>query len=127
MLSISLEPNEYITIGGDIVVKVSRMMGGRCILAIEADRSVPIVRSAVLERSGTPPPACVANQPPRKKHRYRPDAVFRWNDGRERAVSTLERMADRLEQNGSGDEAKILRTQLGQIVPAAWEEEAIKK
>ena len=48
MLSVSLEQGEYITIGGDIVVKVSKMARGRCFLAIEADRSLPIVRSAVL-------------------------------------------------------------------------------
>lgn len=62
MLSVSLEQGEYITIGGDIVVKVSKMARGRCFLAIEADRSLPIVRSAVLERDGTPPPACIISQ-----------------------------------------------------------------
>jgi len=127
MLSISLEPEQYVTIGDNIVVQVSRMVGGRCILAIEADRSLPIVRSAIHERVGTPPPACIAKQPPRKKHRYRVDAVFHWNEDRERAVSKLERMAERLERNGSGEEARILRTQIEQIVPAIWEEEVVKK
>ena len=126
MLSISLGPEQYVTIGENIVVKVSKMMGGRCILAIEADRSLPVVRGTVLERGGTPPPACIAQQPPPRKRRHRPDALFRWNSDRERAVSALQRVADRLEQNGSGDEARILRTQLEQIVPAAWEEEAVR-
>ena len=60
MLSISLGPEEYVTIGDDIVVKVSRMAKGRCFLAIEADRTVPIVRGTVREREGAPPPECIA-------------------------------------------------------------------
>ncbi len=59
MLSISLAPDEYITINGDIVVKVSKIARGRCFLAIEADRDIPILRSSVLERNGTPPPSCI--------------------------------------------------------------------
>ena len=65
MLSISLEPNEYVTIGGGIVVKVVKMERGRCFLAIEADKSIPILRGAVLERNGAPPPACLAKRPAR--------------------------------------------------------------
>lgn len=123
MLSISLEPEEYFTINGDIVIKFSKMTRGRCFLAIQADRSIPIVRGEVLERNGTPPPACITARPPRKKHRYRPEAVFRWNEDRERAVRAMEKIADRLEQNGSGGEADSLRRQIEQIVPAAWEDE----
>lgn len=63
MLSISLQPNEYITIG-DIVVKLSRLSGDRCYLAIEADKSIPIVRGTVLEREGGTRPACLT--PPGK-------------------------------------------------------------
>lgn len=122
MLSISLEPEEYVTIG-DVVVKVSRMAGGRCFLAIEADRSIPIVRGSVRERNGAPPPACITNRPPRKRPRYKPEAIFRWNADRERAVRTMEKVADRLEREGAEDEARILRAQLDQIVPAIWEEE----
>ncbi len=59
MLSISLGPEEYVTIG-DVVVKFTKVARGRCFLAIEADRSVPIVRGKVLERNGTPPPDCIA-------------------------------------------------------------------
>ena len=59
MLSISLAPDEYITINGDIVVKVSKIARGRCFLAIEADRDIPILRSSVLERNGTPRPSCI--------------------------------------------------------------------
>ena len=126
MLTISLEPEEYVMIG-DIVVKVCKMARGRCFLGIEADRSIPIVRSAVLERGGAPPPPCVITPPPRKKPRYQPDALFRWNDDRERAARRLQRMADRLEEGGSGEEARLLRAQLDQIVPNVWEEELSEK
>lgn len=68
MLSISLSPGEYLTINGDIVVKVSKIAKGRCFLAVEAERTIPIVRSAVLERNGIPPPACIKPDLPRKKH-----------------------------------------------------------
>ena len=127
MLSISLEPEEYFTINGDIVVKFSKMSRGRCFLAIEADRSIPIVRGTVLERDGNPPPACIKKLPPKKKPKYKPEAIFRWNDDRERAVRTMEKVAERLERNGSGDEAKIIRSQIEQIVPAMWEDEVPMK
>ena len=127
MLSISLEPEEYFTINGDIVVKFSKMSRGRCFLAIEADRSIPIVRGTVLERDGNPPPACIKKLPPKKKPKYKPEAIFRWNDDRERAVRTMEKVAERLEQNGSKDEAQVLRAQIDQIVPAMWEEDIASK
>lgn len=120
MLAISLEPGEYLTINGDIVVKLSKIARGRCFLAIEADRSVPIVRGAVLERNGTPPPTCI-QKPPRKKS-WKPGLTFRWDDSRERAVNKLEALACRLEDSGAKEDAKLLRTQLEQIVPAVWED-----
>ncbi len=123
MLSISLGPEEYVTIGDDIVVKVSRMAKGRCFLAIEADRTVPIVRGTVREREGAPPPECIAARPPRKRPRCKPDAVYRWNDDRERAVRIIEKMADQLEEKGAAKAARLLRMQVDQLVPDAWEEE----
>lgn len=126
MLSISLEPEEYVTIG-DIVVKVAKMTRGRCFLCIDADRSIPIVRSAVLERNGMPPPACLLNLPSRKRPKYRREAIFRWNDDRERAVNKLYKLADQLEKNGADEEARLLCAQLAQIVPASWEEELPEK
>ncbi len=47
-----------------------------------------IVRGAVLERNGNPPPPCLAKLPARKKGSYRPEAIYRWNDQRGRAVYT---------------------------------------
>lgn len=127
MLSISLEPGEYITIGDSAVVMVSRLLRGRCFLAIEADRSIPIVRSAVLERNGTPPPSCVVKLPPRKRPKYKHDAVFQWNNDRERAARIIQKAADHLEESGDGDTAKLLRAQLEQLVPQTWEEELFRK
>lgn len=66
MLSLTLEPNDYITINGNIVVEVVKTAHGRCILAIDADKSIPIVRGAVLERMGGERPACL-NRPREKK------------------------------------------------------------
>ena len=122
MLKLTLLPDEYLMIGDSIVVQLSRVAGGRADLAIDAPRTVPIVRGAVLERDGGQRPACLA-PPARTKARYHRDQIFRWNDDRERAVRVMKRVIDRLEENGAGDEAGILRTQLDRIIPAFWEED----
>ena len=54
MLQLSLRPGEYLTIHGDIVVQLAQLSGSRAFLRVEADRSIPIVRGKVLERSGLP-------------------------------------------------------------------------
>lgn len=66
MLSLSLEPDDYITINGNTVVKYVKTARGRCFLAIDADKSIPIVRGAVLERMGGERPACL-NRPREKE------------------------------------------------------------
>ena len=48
MLKLTLLPDEYVTINGDIVVQLCRVAGGRADVAVHADRSVPIVRGEVL-------------------------------------------------------------------------------
>lgn len=121
MLKLTLLPDEYLTVNGDIVVQLLRVAGGRADVAVEAPREMPIVRGAVLERSGGQRPACLA-PPPKKKPRYYRDQVFRWNDDRERAVRAMKRVFDRLEEQGSVEEAKVLRTQLDRIIPAFWED-----
>jgi len=123
MLAISLEPEEYITIGDDIVVKFSKAARGRCFLAVEADRSIPIVRGAVRERNGTPPPACITTHAPRKKPAPRPEPLLRWNGDRERAARAMEQLADLLEERGEKAEAQALRGQLARLVPAPGEGE----
>lgn len=121
MLKLTLLPNEYLVIGDNTVVQLARIAGGRADLAIDAPRTVPIVRGAVLERDGGQRPACLA-PPARTKARYHRDQIFRWNDDRERALRVMKRVIDRLEENGAGDEAGILRTQLDRLIPAFWEE-----
>lgn len=126
MLKLTLLPDDYLTINGDIVVQLSRVAGGHADLAIHAARDVPILRGAVLERQGGKRPDCLA-PPPKKKPRSYRDQVFRWNDDRERAVRVMKRVMDRLDQNGAGEEAEILRKQLACIVPAVWEEDLAGK
>ena len=122
MLKLSLLPDEYLVINDSIVVQLSRVAGGRADLAIDAPKSVPIVRGAVLERNGGMRPGCLA-PPPRKKARTYRDQVFRWNDDRERAVRAMKLVFDRLEENGSDEEAEALRKQLDRIIPAFWEDD----
>lgn len=126
MLKLTLLPDEYLTVNGDIVVQLLRVAGGRADVAVEAPREMPIVRGAVLERSGGQRPACLA-PPPKKKPRYYRDQVFRWNDDRERAVRAMKRVFDRLEEQGSIEEAKVLRTQLDRIIPAFWEDDLAER
>ena len=123
MLCITMRRGEYFTVDGDTVILVDQLSGERAHLTIHAPRDVAIVRGAVLERSGNPPPACLAELSARKRAKYRPEAVFRWNSEREKAVRRMEQVAERLEKSGSMDEAEILRAQLAQIVPAVWEDD----
>lgn len=123
MLCITMKRGEYFTVDGDTVILFDQLSGERAHLTIHAPKEVAIVRGAVLERGGNPPPACLAQLSARRKARYRPESVFHWNDERERAVRRLRQMAERLEARGETDEAKVLRDQLEQIVPTVWEDE----
>lgn len=122
MLKLTLLPDEYVTIGGDVVVQLTRVAGGRADVAVYANRSVPVMRGTVLERQGGQRPACLA-PPPRTRARYCRDQVFRWNDDRERAVRAMKETFRRMEENGSAEEAAALRRQLDRIIPAVWEDE----
>ena len=126
MLCITMKRSEYFTVGGDTVILFDQLSGERAHLTIHAPREVAIVRGEVLERRGGQRPACLAKLLPRKKPKYKP-AAFLWNDGRERAVQALETLAAQLEESGGTDEAKLLREQLRQLVPAPWEEELTAK
>lgn len=48
MLVLSRKPQESITIGRDVVVKVVGVSGGRVRLAIEAPQSVRVMRQEIL-------------------------------------------------------------------------------
>lgn len=122
MLKLTLLPEEYLTIGGGIVVQLRRVAGGRADLWIDAPREVPVVRGTVLERNGGERPACLEPPSGRKPKGYR-DRIFRWNDDRERAVRAMKRIFDKLEADGAIEEVKALRTQLDRIIPNFWEED----
>lgn len=121
MLKLTLLPDEYLTINGDIVVQLTRVAGGRADVAVYADRSVPIVRGTVLEREGGERPACLA--PPKPKSHYYRDQIFRWNDDRERAVRAMRKIFQELEEKGLTREAAELQKQLERMIPAFWESE----
>ena len=127
MLCITMKRGEYFTVGGDTVVLFDQLSGERAHLTIHAPREVSIVRGEVLERQGGQRPACLASLPPRKKPKYKRAAVFLWNDGRERAIQALEKLAAQMEESGAAEEARLLREQLRQLVPAPWEEELTSK
>ena len=122
MLQLSLRPGEYLTIHGDIVVQLAQLSGSRAFLRVEADRSIPIVRGKVLERSGAPRPECLASRP-RSRARKGRDAVYHWSAERERAVRTMEQLLERMEAGDSREEAQALRAQLEHLLPTVWEEE----
>ena len=65
MLKLTLQEDEYLTINGDIVIHLAHASRSGAELAIEADRSIPIVRGDVLERQGYERPECL--NPKREK------------------------------------------------------------
>lgn len=58
MLMLGRNPEEYVVIGEDIVVKVVSADGGMK-LAIDAPKELPILRGEVYEKTHEPP-ACIA-------------------------------------------------------------------
>ncbi|MCI8526088.1 MAG: carbon storage regulator [Oscillospiraceae bacterium] len=121
MLNLSLLPEEYLTINGNIVVQATRVAGGRTYLAIHAPREMPVVRGTVWEREGGERPACLT-PPGGKRPRVYRDRFFPWNDDRERAAQAVRRLLDQLAQEGAEKTAAALRRQLERIVPAVWED-----
>lgn len=120
MLKLTLLPEDYLTIGGDIVVQLMRAGGGKADVAIQAPREVPVLRGAVLERQGGQRPACLEPPAKRKPHAHR-DQVFYWNVDRERAVRRMRNIFDQIERAGAPEAAQALRVQLERIIPAYWE------
>ena len=116
MLNLTLLPEEYITINGNIVLQVLRVAGGKVNLAVHADKSIPVVRGKVLERKGTDRPDCLIPSSG-KKAKTKRDQVVLWNDDKDRAVKRMLAAMERLEQQGSEEEVKILRQQLAYLVP----------
>ena len=117
MLKLTVLPEEYITINGNIVVQVVRVAGGKVNLAIYADKSIPVVRGKVLEREGSDRPDCLT-PPTGTKAKTRRDQVVLWNDDKDRAVKRMLAAMERLEQQGVAEEVNTLRKQLALIVPS---------
>ena len=67
MLCITMKRGEYFTVDGETVILFDQLSGERAHLTIHAPRNVAIVRGAVLERNGNPPPPCLAKLPARKR------------------------------------------------------------
>ncbi len=63
MLSLTLSPGEYVTIGDDVIVQFDYAEGGHCRLAFQAPREVPSLRGEVRERAGAQRPDCVFDKP----------------------------------------------------------------
>ncbi len=63
MLSLTLSPGEYVTIGDNVVIQFDCAVGERCKLAFQAPREVAILRGEVLERGGARRPDCVFDEP----------------------------------------------------------------
>jgi len=63
MLSLTLSPGDYVTIGDNVILQFDCNLGERCKLAFQAPRDVAIVRGEVLERGGARRPDCVFDKP----------------------------------------------------------------
>ncbi len=63
MLSLTLSPGEYVTIGDNVILQFDCTVGERCKLAFQAPREVAILRGEVLERGGAARPDCVFDKP----------------------------------------------------------------
>ena len=66
MLCITMKRGEYFTVDGETVILFDQLSGERAHRTIHAPRNVAIVRGAVLERNGNPPPPCLAKLPAQK-------------------------------------------------------------
>lgn len=124
MLKLTMYPDDYLTINGNIVVYLTRAAGGQASVAIDAPREIPILRGAVLKRLGMERQACLY-PPAKKKPRYYRDKFFPWNDDRERAVRAMYKIMDKLAEDGAGEDVEVLRKQLDRIIPPVWEDEIV--
>lgn len=109
MLCLHLAPGEYMTIGSDVVVQVDGIAGNRCKLLIQAPRQVPIVRGAVLERTGGERPDCVFDTP----HWYKREVP--WDRSKAQALQAMRKLLSQMD--GRDDDVKALRRQLNHMFP----------
>ncbi len=109
MLSLTLLPGEYLTIGDDVVLQYDSTTGDRCRLDISAPREVPILRGEVRERNGISRPACV-HEKPRWHRREVP-----WDRSKAQALSAMRKLLS--EMDGGDDNVQALRRQLNHLFP----------
>ncbi len=109
MLSLQLQPGDYMTIGDEVVVQLSRISGDRCKLMVQAPREMTILRGEVLERTGGARPECVMDGP----HRHR-QAIF-WNRSKSQVVSSMRALLR--EMDGGDSNVRTLRRQLDFLFP----------
>ena len=122
MLQLSLRPGEYLTIHGDIVVQLAQLSGSRAFLRVEADRSIPIVRGKVLERSGGSPagvPGISSPQPRQERPGCRLPLECGAGAGRPHNGTAPGADGGRGQPGGSPGAA----AQLEHLLPTVWEEE----
>ena len=109
MLCLALTPGEYLTIGNDVVVQLDRMAGDRCKLVIQAPKEVPVLRGAVLERTGGKRPECIFNAP----RWYKPEIP--WDRSKAQALNAMRKLLS--EMDGRDDDVKALQRQLDHMFP----------
>ena len=74
MLCLTLNQGDYMTIGSDVVIQMSRITGDRCKVVVHAPREVPIVRGEVLERDGAGRPDFIFDIRRRREAPKKPSA-----------------------------------------------------
>ena len=116
MLSLTIAPGDYVTIGDNIVLQFDHMTAGHCDLVIQAPREIPILRGEVLERGGAKRPDCVC-----EKSRWR-KVEIPWNRSKEQALHAMRKLLESMD--GEDESVKILRRQLNHMFPSAGKEKA---
>ncbi len=113
MLCLSLLPGEYLTIGEDVVLQYDCTEGERCRVAVSAPKEIPIIRGAVLERSGGERPDCVFDKP-RWCRREMP-----WDRSKAQALAAMRAQLDQMD--GRDQNVLALGRQLDHLFPPVRE------
>lgn len=109
MLCLNLNQGEYITIGGEVVVQMDGISGGRCRLMVQAPKEIPVLRGKVLERTGGQRPGCVVDAP--RRHRKE----LSWNQSKAQALAAMRSLLSQMD--GIDSNVQTLRRQLNHIFP----------
>lgn len=118
MLCLNLNQGEYMTIGDNVVVQLDRISGDRCKLMVDAPREIPILRGAVLERTGGERPGCIFDTP--RWHRRE----IPWNRSKDQALTAMRTLLERMD--GEDEDVQTLRRQLEYLFPSVVPGESTK-